>query len=137
MAKRNNSGGVHKKGPPHNGYNTGGQAQGQFIVVPAPSAHTAGGGNNNRGKGKGNRGRGSPNTRGGQAQVDKQYQLQQRKEHDIPRNKLVTFVVKGVSESSAGNDNDNGLAKCSKWLADWARDRLKRPGDYVFVKNVS
>ncbi|KAL8763544.1 MAG: hypothetical protein Q9184_000670 [Pyrenodesmia sp. 2 TL-2023] len=135
MAKRNNSGGVHKNRPPHNGYNTRGQAQGQFIVVPAPSADTAGAGNNNRGKAKGNRGRGSPNTRGGQAQVDKQHQLQQHKEHDKSRNKLVTFVVRGVSESSAGNDNDNGLARCSNWLADWARNRLKRPGDYVFVKN--
>ncbi|KAL8923585.1 MAG: hypothetical protein Q9208_004532 [Pyrenodesmia sp. 3 TL-2023] len=132
MAKRNNSGRVHK-----NGHNTRSQAQGQFIVVPAPSADPAGAGNkhNNRGEGKGNRARASPNTRGGQAQVDKQHQLQQRREHDNSRNKLVTFVVKGVSESSAGNDNDNGLAKCSKWLADWARGRLKRPGDYVFVKN--
>lgn len=130
MAKRNNYGGVPKNGSPHNGYNT----------RKAPSGDTTGAGIKSRGKGKGNRGRGGgppPNTRDVQAQIDKQHQLQQRKEPNTSRKKLVRFVVKGVLESSAANDNDRGLGKCCKWLADHARDRLKRPEDYVYVKYVS
>ncbi|KAL8905503.1 MAG: hypothetical protein Q9207_002606 [Kuettlingeria erythrocarpa] len=140
MARRNDYGGVQKNGPPHNGYDARRPAQDQFIVVKAPSGDTAGAGKQNRGqgKGKGNRGRGGappPNTRVVQAQIDKQHQLQQRREPNTSRKKPVSFVVKGLLESSAAGDNDKGLERCCKWLADHGRDRLKRPEDYVYVKN--
>lgn len=162
MGRKKNYGGVQNTGATQNGYSTEYHNQGQQLTPitdvqgqqTVPIANIQGGsfqlqGNAGGGEGGGryhsNRNGGKPshgprgeyfNVNAAQAQIDKQHQLQQRNKPGKTNNELVTIVVKGVLESAAANEGDNGLTKCREWLEEWA-NRGKKPIDHVSLRYVS
>lgn len=94
------------------------------------------GGFDQRGRGPRNRGSGRGILRGDATatQIDQQHPYHQR---NGQRSDLVKIVVKGVLQSDAANESDNGLAACREWLEKWANRGITRPMDYVSLKSVS